>query len=141
MLPSGRNWEKWVMSTFESIEALWENEYKTWKPSPEKESCDRAVPVPEHNGDRIDETNPFAATQVDTRSTMRVIREQSTEVDVDEELLSSQAMESLVQEAEHWEQMRGALAERDDDVPNDEEAAEEGPPPENQAYGREGTSR
>ena len=141
VLHSGRNWEKWVMSTFESIEALWENEYKTWKPSSENESCDRAVPIPEHNGDRIDETNPFASTQVDTRSTMRVIREQSTEVDVDEELLSSQAMESLVQEAEHWEQMRGALAERDDDVPNDEEAAEEGPPPENQAYGREGTSR
>ncbi|KAF8629703.1 hypothetical protein AX15_003320 [Amanita polypyramis BW_CC] len=27
-----REWEAWVMSTFESIEALWEQEYRTWEP-------------------------------------------------------------------------------------------------------------
>lgn len=141
VLHSGRNWERWVMSTFESIEALWEDEYKTWKPSPQKAASEEGAPIPAHDVARVDECNPYAATQTDARLPMRAMREHSTEVDVDEELLSSQAIESLVQEAENWEQIRGALAERDNDAPNDEEAAEEGPPPENQAYGREGTSR
>ncbi|KAF9270228.1 hypothetical protein L218DRAFT_849988 [Marasmius fiardii PR-910] len=29
----GRRWENSVMTTFESVEALWETEWKTWKPS------------------------------------------------------------------------------------------------------------
>lgn len=142
VLHSGRNWERWVMSTFESIEALWEDEYKTWKPSLlEKSSGEEDVPAPEHDGNRIDDFNPYAATQTDTRISAGAAREHMTEVDVDEELLSSQVMERLVQEAETWERIRGDFAERDDNAPNDVEAAEDGPPPENQAYEREATNR
>ncbi|KAI0732391.1 hypothetical protein C8Q72DRAFT_874307 [Fomitopsis betulina] len=141
ILHSGRNWERWVMSTFESIEALWEDEYKTWKPSLlDQAPCDEGSPAPEHEGNRVDDFNPYAATQLDTGLSARAVPERPTEVEVDEELLSSQAIEKLVQEAENWGQIPGAFAERDEDIPNDEEAAEDGPPPENQIFERESTN-
>ena len=34
--PSGAEWEKWVMTTFESVQALWERPWRTWKPHVEK---------------------------------------------------------------------------------------------------------
>lgn len=130
------------MSTFESIEALWEDEYKTWKPSLlDQAPCDEGSPAPEHEGNRVDDFNPYAATQLDTGLSARAVPERPTEVEVDEELLSSQAIEKLVQEAENWGQIPGAFAERDEDIPNDEEAAEDGPPPENQIFERESTNR
>ena len=89
VLHSGRNWEQWVMSTFESVEALWEDEYKTWKPSlPEKRPCDEGVLASERDSGRMDECNPYAATQAHNPVSAHATREHSTEVDVDEELLS-----------------------------------------------------
>ncbi|KZT65126.1 hypothetical protein DAEQUDRAFT_677323 [Daedalea quercina L-15889] len=115
VLHSSRNWEKWVMTTFESIEALWEDEWRTWKSG------------------REEAINPYAATQMDSRASPQVPTDNPTEVEVDEEMLSSQMMESLVQEAEDdWQKLRGGYGERDENVTDDWDATEDGPPPEDQ---------
>jgi DNA polymerase zeta len=38
-----QDWEKYVMSTFESIEALWEPAWKVWKPRTSSDSTDSAA--------------------------------------------------------------------------------------------------
>ncbi|TFK77090.1 hypothetical protein BDN72DRAFT_890866 [Pluteus cervinus] len=37
-----RGWEQWTMSTFQSIEAIWEDEWKTWAPTLGAETSDEA---------------------------------------------------------------------------------------------------
>ncbi|KAH9835559.1 uncharacterized protein C8Q71DRAFT_709525 [Rhodofomes roseus] len=143
VLPSSRNWEKWVMTTFESIEALWEDEWKTWKPGPpEGDVCARDAHV-DRVRDDADEINPYAGSQMANGALSQVSRaEHAAEVEVDEELLSSQAMGNFVQEQEpDWEKLRDGYAEHDEDGPDDEVAAEDGPPPENQfTHDQPGTS-
>ncbi|KAH9937686.1 uncharacterized protein B0H18DRAFT_1081794 [Fomitopsis serialis] len=141
VLHSGRSWERWVMTTFESIEALWEDKWRTWRPGlAEIDPCSGVHVNVQH--EEADEVNPYAASQMDRRALPQVPREPTTEVEVDEEMLSSQVMADLVRDEDNdWEKLRDGYAEHDEDVPDEDEAAENGPPPEDQlAYERVGSN-
>lgn len=94
-------WERWVMTTFESIEALWEEEWKTWKPA-------RQVKLQEKNQPEEDEeqagSNPFGTAvgqpSQDSEASASGHHELDGEVEVDEVFLASQSMRKLVQSAE-----------------------------------------
>lgn len=124
-LNSGKGWEKWVMTTFESVEALWEDEYKTWKPG---RSGD-VVSEGERTTAEAGEENPYAPTVVGGASSQELKpTSEKVEVDIDEAMLSSQAMEQLVeQEEEEWEKL--VDGHRVDEEDFDERAAEDGPSP------------
>ncbi|KAF8973932.1 hypothetical protein BDZ97DRAFT_1647924 [Flammula alnicola] len=88
-----RDWERFVMTIFESIEALWEKEYKTWKP-PERlggpQEPDRKMePLPpEYTWDV--KSDPDADTKDD-------------QIEVDISMLSNQEINQLDQEeAQGW---------------------------------------
>lgn len=101
-------WEKWVMTAFESIEAIWEEDWKTWSPqlsgAPRKEST---------GGSQVArELNPFGSTQAD-QDLERVDaaagpgasedRQDSKLSEVDEDLATGQAFQNLVIAAEEAE--------------------------------------
>jgi DNA polymerase zeta len=85
-----KSWENWVMSTFESVEALWESSKRTWKPTRLEDQDQFKMP----SGDLMphEETND------------------TTELDVDENLLSSQDMDKLMRD----EEQQGAIPDRED---------------------------
>ncbi|KAI0308195.1 hypothetical protein B0F90DRAFT_1807452 [Multifurca ochricompacta] len=77
-------WERWTMTTFESVEALWEDKYRVWKPDRE-----------------TDEVNPYAGSNGSSSQDAGPIN-QST-VEVDEALLSSQELSALEEQGEGFE--------------------------------------
>ncbi|KAF8132341.1 hypothetical protein EV363DRAFT_1583317 [Boletus edulis] len=96
MVESEARWEKWVMTTFESVEALWEPEWRTWKPE-RTESKDLHVAPP-----RTEAENPFSLVS-QGESWMGNGSPENIGVDVDEEILSSQNIDQM---AEHdWQKM------------------------------------
>ncbi|KAJ7103524.1 hypothetical protein B0H15DRAFT_919277 [Mycena belliarum] len=88
------DWEKWVMTTFESVEALWEEPWRTWKPS--------VSPDPSH---------------VDTESAVdeQEQEHQDFDIDVDDSLFSDEHLSQLVEREAEWERSL------DHDVPTEEE--------------------
>ncbi|KAG1783945.1 hypothetical protein EV702DRAFT_958561 [Suillus placidus] len=123
---SAELWEKWVMTTFESVEALWEAEWRTWK-SVRKEATG-------HNGQSAntseaeDKENPFAQATQDESSISRKGPPQSTDVDVDEMLLSTQEMSQMMdREDQEWADLQAGDTIAEPDAAAD--FAEEGPPP------------
>ncbi|KAJ7630949.1 hypothetical protein FB45DRAFT_917030 [Roridomyces roridus] len=72
------DWEKWVMTTFESVEALWEDSQKTWKPSASVEDVD-----------------------TETESTADELELDSH---VDDSLLSVEHLSQLVEREAEWEE-------------------------------------
>ncbi|THH17005.1 hypothetical protein EW146_g3727 [Bondarzewia mesenterica] len=111
------SWEKWVMTTFESIEALWEDEYKTWKPG-----------RVEGRSMEAEETNPYEDSVGATQGKNQRSQPQTTDIEVDEAMLGSQELSTLVEREEaEWEKLIGGNRivgsnEEDQDLP------EEGPP-------------
>lgn len=83
-------WEKWVMTTFESVEALWELQWRTWKPS--KNDLDRKGTAGDGTSYPMDGIqNPYAQASQGTPSTLTGKPEdQEVDVDVDVGTLSSQ---------------------------------------------------
>lgn len=122
---SGEEWERWVMTTFESVEALWEPEYKTWKPAPKNNDA-----VNQPSTEKDNEENPFNRVSGNNNQE----KSGSGVVEVDEALLASQAMHQLVElEEAAWEKaVNGDSAEVEDDR-REEDDAVEGPPPDYQA--------
>ncbi|KAG2061849.1 hypothetical protein BDR06DRAFT_945889 [Suillus hirtellus] len=121
-------WEKWVMTTFESVEAFWEAEWRTWRPA-RKEATG-------HNGQSThileagDSENPFAQATQYGSSTNREGPPQSTDVDVDEMLLSTQEMSQLMdREDQEWADLQAGDTIAEPDAAADDQLAEEGPPP------------
>ncbi|OBZ79777.1 DNA polymerase zeta catalytic subunit [Grifola frondosa] len=121
-------WEKWVMTTFESVEALWEEEHKTWKPG----RGDANPKDWESESAKFDEgeDNPYEAT---VHARQGGDDQADFDVDVDETMLSSQAMTQLMEREEaDWENVVGGHGERDDDGDGVREQfddpAEDGPP-------------
>lgn len=134
VLSSSMGWERWVMTIFESIEALWEDEWKMWRPVPSRSeegtSTDHHSPGPEVN----EEENPYAATRADEswRQEYEGASEQ-VEADVDETMLSSQAMEQLVEKEEaEWDKLVNGHRANEEDLDEEDEATEDGPPPDDQ---------
>ena len=103
---TSRDWERLVMTTFESIEAIWEKEYKVWSPAKEVSGVECANPVVQpHNGPDQGETDD--------------------QVDVDISLLSNRDINELDQQealGEAWDKTREQAQQDHDD---DEGEAEE----------------
>ncbi|KAI0651854.1 hypothetical protein C8Q79DRAFT_935176 [Trametes meyenii] len=138
MIPPRMSWERWVMTTFESIEALWEDRHKTWVPSDGEVNgatpCDGGKP---HMGV---EANPYQP------STMSASAEGGPsihtdpgddEIDVDETILASQTISQLIEHEEvEWQKDAQDLEEPEIDdhlQDEDEDAVEDGPPPDLQS--------
>lgn len=73
-----KGWERWVMSTFESVEALWEKPWRQWRPGGEEGKEEQVVDW------RIEGQGERVAGVV--------------ELDVNEEILSSQDIQKLMGE-------------------------------------------
>ena len=98
MVESEPRWEVWVMTTFESVEALWEPEWRTWKPRRTgPKDLNLAPPPPGEE----DVENPFAQASQGGSWTSD---SKNIGVDVDEGLLSSQEIEEIQLEVaeEDW---------------------------------------
>jgi DNA polymerase zeta len=78
---SNSGWERWIMTTFESVEALWEDDYRVWKPTREAQERN---PYADSNGSSPQNINPVSRTSVE----------------VDEALLSSQELSSLEEQGD-----------------------------------------
>ncbi|KAI0068183.1 hypothetical protein BV25DRAFT_1793280 [Artomyces pyxidatus] len=109
-------WEKWIMTTFESVEALWENKYKIWKPGGDSKSASG-----------VQERNPYEDAMGSQQSGDET--DHGAPVEVDETMLSSQELSILVENEENeWAKLLGRdLVDGNDELAEDE-MAEDGPP-------------
>jgi DNA polymerase zeta len=99
------DWERFVMTAFESVEAIWEKEYKTWKPARKQESEHERIP-------------PVAGYSWDPKN-IPGVDAKDVQIEVDISMLSNQDLSQLDQEEErNWN--RDAL----DDVAGEEEIEE-----------------
>ncbi|KAI0639404.1 hypothetical protein C8Q77DRAFT_1204904 [Trametes polyzona] len=143
VVPPRMSWERWVMTTFESIEALWADEYKTWRPHSSQDAVEG-----EKGSEQLptDEVNPYQlSTMTMSSSSGDVAVEEDhrdDEVDVDETMLGSQAMSQLMEreEAEWQKEVQGQEEHDIEDYmqEEDEEAVEDGPPPDLQSIDGDG---
>ena len=106
-------WERFVMTTFESIEAIWEKDYKVWKPAKEEVSGSESVdPV----------VQPVDKTEIGPDQ-----GETDDQVDVDISKLSNQDISELDQQealGERWNKATDqAQHDHDDKGEVEEEAA------------------
>lgn len=122
-------WEQWVMTTFESVEALWEDQWKTWRPEKLAQK---------QGGEHISESeeravaNPFGTAvgqaSQDVKATAGGEGEEA-ELEVDEATLASQALRQLVQGAEEQvPEEQEPMDVEDVDVFQDQEDEENHPP-------------
>lgn len=122
-----QSWERWVMTVFESVEALWEDKWRTWKPK----RRDHKLGEQAMNGA---EENPYEAPATGQFNGHQDRKSSEVGPEVDEVMLSSQELSVLVErEEQEWEQRQEEPIEGDE-AAEAEQAAEEGPPPE-QEYG------
>ncbi|KAK0502919.1 hypothetical protein EDD18DRAFT_1345761 [Armillaria luteobubalina] len=92
-------WEKWAMTTFQSVEALWEDSYKTWKPE---------GAISTHDERQLSNTEANELPDDITE-----------DVDVDIAMLSSQEMNKNVQmEEDAWAKL---LDQEQNDADDDDE--------------------
>ncbi|KAJ7038190.1 hypothetical protein C8F04DRAFT_371528 [Mycena alexandri] len=110
MLPppeSQNDWERWVMTTFESIEALWPEPWRTWKPT-------LSVDQPEG----------------DTESAVDEQELRDEDIEVDDSLFSQEHMSQLVEREAEWEKSlnHDLPEENSEDVDDDLLPEDESPP-------------
>lgn len=98
-----RSWERWVMSTFESVEALWGSERRSWRPK----------------RDDNDGLEKSTTSKLENWSVMTADDGESNvaELDVDESMVSSQEINMLVRD----EEQQTGLRDRDDEDEADED--------------------
>ena len=136
-----QTWERFVMTTFESVQALWDKEYKTWKRRPPELNEEKDRDTAEFDVEN-EEVNPFERAS-DGSGSQQSIMPQGQDFDINEIGLSSQEINQLVAiEEREWMKLMGesTVAEYGDDG----EAGglfddyyllpEDGPPPKNE-YG------
>ncbi|CAL1695850.1 unnamed protein product [Somion occarium] len=119
----GGEWERWVMTTFESVEVLWEGPWRIWKPAIQK---DAAVIVVSKTDTEEAQENPYSLSA----SSISERRENGgeggdVELEVDEVVLSSQGMGHLEMEDIQWDRAEGGQQEREDTIPEDDTAENE----------------
>ena len=134
VVPLMMSWEKWVMTTFESVEALWEEQYKTWKPHG---SQDDAKDSRAENESAMEDVNPYQSSQMPPLSGATddegFDEEDDSDVDVDVTMLGSQDIARLMEseEAEWRKEVNEDLEpEFEEDFPEEDE---DGPPPDLQS--------
>ena len=101
-------WERFVMTTFESVEAIWEKEYKVWKPAKEE------VGVAECVAECVDPVDQ----PVDKTDNGPYQGETDNQVDVDISKLSNQDISELIQQealGEGWNKAEQAQHDHDHD--------------------------
>ncbi|KAG7099225.1 hypothetical protein E1B28_001091 [Marasmius oreades] len=98
-----RRWENSVMTTFESVEALWETEWKTWKPSRRHGALSKS---------------DGADAKVQTKGVLAEDVDEETTVDVDVSMLESQNIEFGDTDWNEYDQegMIGDQEEEEDEV-------------------------
>ncbi|KAI0365248.1 hypothetical protein BV20DRAFT_1039013 [Pilatotrama ljubarskyi] len=137
VVPPRMSWEKWVMTTFESIEALWPDEYKRWRPNADDDVEGNERREGRAQGNEANPYQPSAMTACVEGAAGAVEEHGDEEVDVDEAMLSSQAMSQLMEcgEAEWHEEVQGHEEHEVDDhlQEDDDYAVEDGPPPDLQS--------
>lgn len=90
--PQDKSWEKWVPTTFESLDGLWEDGYRAWKPKPTgDEHLDG--PEPTFNDQSL---HPYGSPSANVNRSGEL--SQMSQSNVDEALLSSQQLEQLFDE-------------------------------------------
>ncbi|KAI9569796.1 hypothetical protein HD554DRAFT_2087438 [Boletus coccyginus] len=95
MVESEARWEKWVMTTFESVEALWEPEWRTWKPGQtEPKDSNALLPLAEAENAK----NPFARASQGESWVGNASPSKDIDVDVDEGILSSQDIDQMAEQ-------------------------------------------
>lgn len=92
-LRESKSWQKWVMNTFESVQALWERPYKTWLPSRDSHS-------------QTDEENPFNQPSGETN---KIDRDRDAEID--ENILNSQTWD-MAEHEEGWHENQSDISDR-----------------------------
>lgn len=108
MRESDKGWERFVMTTFESIEALWEQEWKVWRHGPREPGEAGVSKLEDGDGDSRREENPFGSAGGCGSGNQTNSKPQDTEVDVDEALLSSQEMSRMVAiDEQEWAKVMG----------------------------------
>ncbi|KXN90017.1 DNA polymerase zeta catalytic subunit [Leucoagaricus sp. SymC.cos] len=104
-------WENQVMSVFESTEALWEAQYRTWKPSGEKGDGDAEANIAQ-------DINGLALSMFEDSG-------EAGEVDVNEAILAAEATDYHFDAAGEPESDEDESDESDDEVGEEKEGAEE----------------
>lgn len=110
---SSEDWERFVMTTFESIEAIWEKKYRTWKPL-------------RRQRDEADETEKAFLDPSEEKG--NEVGEGDVPVEVDISMLSDQEMSQLDQEenqAQDTHELNVHEQPREDDGTEDEEEPDE----------------
>jgi DNA polymerase zeta len=105
----GKEWEQYVMTTFESIEAIWEKKYKTWEPpklrSEKGERVAKDVPYSwEGKGVNADEGDALVEVDISMLSDRDITQ-------LDKEESQAQAGQELAMQ----EQVRGEGDENDEE--------------------------
>ena len=105
------DWERFVMTTFESIEAVWEKEYRVWNPAKKGavESADPVIQPVNGLGDIKNDSGPDRG-------------ETDDQVDVDISMLSNQAINELHQQEALGEGWNTTTEQVQQDHDNEEEA-------------------
>ena len=135
---SGKDWERFVMTTFESVEALWEQVWKVWRHGPkELDGGEVGKPCKDDNEGEKEE-NPFGSAGGCSDWSQAKDKPRDADVEVDEVMLSSQEMSRMVAiDEEEWAKLMGenrAVENEDeeDDYFNEDDdyfLSDYGPPP------------
>jgi len=152
VVASGSGWEKEVMTTFESVQALWERERKRRRHRPREPS---QAEVGRNQAGELDDSEHEVGHESEREGEYTEghcawdqpnIRAQDVEVDVDEIMLSSQEMSRMVEiEEQEWAKLMGENKEFENedghgdgdegyfDDEEDVQLSEDGPPSDLQA--------
>lgn len=87
--PQDKGWAKWVPTTFESLDGLWEDGYRVWKPEPTGDEPSDG-PEPTFNDQSF---NPYVSSSISEQNPGGP--SQMLQSNVDETLLSSQELNQL----------------------------------------------
>ncbi|KAH9065755.1 hypothetical protein EDB87DRAFT_1593004 [Lactarius vividus] len=69
------DWERWVMTTFESIEVLWEDKYRVWRPDRQAQEHNLYA---DSNGSSPQDVNPTSQSSVEVDEALLFSQELST---------------------------------------------------------------
>ncbi|KAH9178730.1 hypothetical protein EDB89DRAFT_2111621 [Lactarius sanguifluus] len=77
------DWERWIMSTFESIEVLWEDKYRVWRPDRQAQEHNLYA---DSNGSSPQDVNPTSQSSVEVDEALLFSQELSTPDEQDDGL-------------------------------------------------------
>lgn len=98
---STTGWERWTMSTFESVEALWETSWKVWQPARFPEPADDTI-----GGTSV--SDGLSQTQWDGPEDLTGFDSEDIDIDVDISMISSQEISQMIEQEEaDWARLMG----------------------------------